>query len=71
MSFAYIRESSCITVIEKYEKWLKPCDPSTNHYSASEKHHRGTGTWLLEHQIYIDWKEAEHNSFMWIHGIRE
>ena len=45
-----------------------PCDPSANHKSAVAKHHPGTGLWLLEHDIYKDWKEKD-NSFLWIHGI--
>ncbi|KAF8343296.1 ankyrin repeat-containing domain protein [Amanita rubescens] len=54
--------------IEKYRKWLMPCDPSANHKNAVAKHHPGTGLWLLEHDVYKDWKEKE-NSFLWIHGI--
>lgn len=57
-------------VIEKYQEWLVPCDPSTNHHNATERHHVGTGTWLLEHKMYMDWKK-DPNSFMWIHVICE
>ncbi len=69
MSFTYVKEIDSTFVIEKYRKWLAPCDPSTNHHSATEKHHFGTGTWLL-HQLYMNWKK-DPNSFMWIHGICE
>ncbi|KAF8347274.1 vegetative incompatibility protein HET-E-1 [Amanita rubescens] len=54
--------------IRTYREWLAPCDPSTNHHSATEKHHAGTGTWLLENKMYMNWKK-DPNSIMWIHGI--
>ena len=43
-------------------------DPSTNHNIATKKHLSNTGSWLLNHHKYLDWKEKP-NSFMWIHGI--
>ncbi|KAF8344401.1 ankyrin repeat-containing domain protein [Amanita rubescens] len=66
-NFINIQHTNALS-IEKYTKWLAPCDPSTNHHTAAEKHHSGTGTWLLEHKMYMDWKK-DPNAFMWIHGI--
>ena len=63
-------KSDCLCLTEKYARWLMPSDPSTNYNNAIKQHHSDTGSWLLEHDMYKDWKEKP-NSFMWIHGIRE
>jgi ankyrin repeat domain-containing protein 50 len=48
-------------------KWLKSSDPSVNHNAARKKHEPTTGDWLLESEIFINWKKATKSS-IWING---
>jgi Cdc6-like AAA superfamily ATPase len=50
------------------EEWLAAPDPSTNYHKALKQRHASTGTWLLESEVFIRWKESSH-SFLWLHGI--
>lgn len=49
-------------------RWLSAPDPSTNLNAALKRRHTGTGKWLLENQIYKNWKAAR-GSFLWLHGM--
>lgn len=42
LSFSCVRESGHSCGTETYRKWLDPCDPSTSHFRATQKHHAGT-----------------------------
>ena len=55
------------SVTAKFKKWLNAPDPSANHNSAREKHHKDTCQWILQDQRYANWKQQA-NSFMWING---
>ncbi|KAI3600420.1 hypothetical protein WG66_001747 [Moniliophthora roreri] len=43
-------------------------------YQEYHNHHKrdvlqGTGSWLLEDQVYMDWKNSNNSSLLWLHGI--
>uniref|UniRef100_A0A0W0FZH6 Nephrocystin 3-like N-terminal domain-containing protein n=1 Tax=Moniliophthora roreri TaxID=221103 RepID=A0A0W0FZH6_MONRR len=43
-------------------------------YQEYHNHHKrdvlqGTGSWLLEDQVYKDWKNSNNSSLLWLHGI--
>ena len=50
--------------------WLSPSDPSTNHNIACNARHTGTATWFFEGRMYKEWKSADSESLLWIHGKR-
>ena len=51
-------------------RWLSPPDPSTNHNTACNAHHKGTATWFFEGRTYKEWKSTGSESLLWIHGKR-
>jgi hypothetical protein len=53
---------------EKFQKWLSPPDPSTNHNIARKAHHKGTASWFFHGSIFEKWKSSP--SLLWIHGKR-
>ncbi|KIK60845.1 hypothetical protein GYMLUDRAFT_43448 [Collybiopsis luxurians FD-317 M1] len=52
--------------VEAIRKWFNAPDPSTNFNSALDKRASGTGTWILEHPTYLEWKA--HGGRLWIQG---
>jgi len=68
------RRASCTVIIsenqlrESIHKWLSPPDPSTNHNTACDTHHKKTATWFFEGKNYQEWKSK--GSLLWIHGKR-
>ena len=53
---------------DKIERWLRPPDPSTNANHARGLRYAGTGTWLLEHPVFLSWKAGGHQH-TWLHGL--
>jgi ankyrin repeat protein len=51
----------------KIRKWLAAPDPSVNFQKALKLREPHTGQWLLESDLYREWKENA--SFIWLHGI--
>ena len=49
-------------------RWLGIADPHTNHRSACQRHLQGTGSWLLEESVFIEW-EAGQNNYLWLHAL--
>ena len=47
--------------------WLSPPDPSSNLESAQEKQQHGTGLWLLNSPVYLEWKKTG-PTFLWLFG---
>ena len=47
--------------------WLRAPDPSSNHKSARQTRHRGTGEWLLNDTRFQDWK-TKSASLLWLCG---
>jgi hypothetical protein len=54
---------------EEIQEWLSPPDPRTRYNIGREDHHEGTGKWLIEGEIFAEWKSSS-NSLLWIHGKR-
>lgn len=48
--------------------WLKVCDPSTNHIAARNVHESGTGSWFINSQDFIKWRD-NHARSLWLQGI--
>ncbi|KAL4966716.1 Pfs, NACHT and ankyrin domain protein, partial [Aspergillus stella-maris] len=54
--------------VDKIRRWLSPSDPSTNADHARELRHEGTGTWLLEHPIFMSWHSGLRRH-LWLYGL--
>ncbi|KZP31886.1 ankyrin [Athelia psychrophila] len=39
-------------------RWLSAPDSSSNYHAAREEHHAGTGTWFIEGESFVKWKET-------------
>ncbi|KZP17157.1 ankyrin [Athelia psychrophila] len=48
-------------------EWLGAPDSSGNFHAAREKHHGNTGSWFLEGEEYVKWKETP-DSTLWVYG---
>ncbi|KZP17123.1 hypothetical protein FIBSPDRAFT_830929 [Athelia psychrophila] len=48
-------------------EWLGAPDSSGNLHAARERHHGNTGTWFLEGEQYVKWKETT-DSTLWVYG---
>ncbi|KAK2786337.1 hypothetical protein FQN53_006705 [Emmonsiellopsis sp. PD_33] len=53
---------------ERIRGWLNPPDPSTNLNEARKKRLNGTGSWLLETELFRQWKSGS-RQYLWLHGI--
>ena len=54
----------------KIRLWLSGVDPSLNYNRALRKRHEGTGTLLVEDDVFRDWKQdAGSDSIIWLYGI--
>ena len=54
----------------KIRLWLSGVDPSLNYNQALRKRHEGTGNWLIEDDIFRDWKQdPDSDSIIWLYGI--
>ncbi len=51
----------------EFINWLKVCDPSTNHNKARNLHEPGTGTWFINSQDFIKWRDKKTCS-LWLQG---
>ncbi|KAK5745281.1 hypothetical protein LTR17_001442 [Elasticomyces elasticus] len=54
-------------VRNQLKNWLNPPDPTLNHRRSLKLRNRETGTWLLEGDIYNEWKIGM-PSFLWLYG---
>ena len=52
---------------EKFQNWLSPPDPSTNHNIARKVHHKGTTSWFFQGSIFKQWNSSP---LLWVHGKR-
>ncbi|KAJ3837046.1 hypothetical protein EV361DRAFT_921243 [Lentinula raphanica] len=53
---------------KKLIDWLAAPDCSANFVAASDKRVTGTGKWVLEDPIYLDWLKKDKGSILWIQG---
>jgi hypothetical protein len=58
-------------LLEKFQKWLSPPDPSINFNTARKSYHEGTATWLTQGPIFNRWKAEGSESLLWIYGKRK
>jgi hypothetical protein len=49
-------------------KWLKACDPSTNHNAARKLYEPGTGVWFTHSSDFIKWRDNQVHS-LWLQAI--
>lgn len=54
-------------LIARLSRWASAPNPASNLNSAQKKRQQGTGLWLLESPIFLNWKCADH-SLLWLHG---
>jgi len=54
---------------DKLRTWLSPPNPSINHNTACEIHHRDTSKWFIQGTTFREWKE--NGSLLWIRGNRK
>ncbi|GAW00944.1 hypothetical protein LENED_002506 [Lentinula edodes] len=52
----------------KLHKWLGAPDTSINYITALNKKTPGTGSWILNHPIYIEWRMKGQACTLWIQG---
>lgn len=55
----------------KLHKWLGAPDTSINYITALNKKTPGTGSWILNHPIYIEWRMKGQACTLWIQGKGE
>ncbi|KZP07476.1 ankyrin, partial [Athelia psychrophila] len=48
-------------------RWLSAPDSSSNYHAAREEHHADTGTWFIEGESFVKWKETP-DSALWVYG---
>ena len=54
----------------KVRLWLSGVDPSLNYNRALRKRHEGTGKWLIEDDVFRDWKQNPGSDpIIWLYGI--
>jgi len=51
--------------------WLSSIPYRKNHLTARQGRTDGTGTWLLEHPRYLEWRRSSTSMILWLHGSRE
>lgn len=54
--------------IQRLFRWLSSFDPSTNHQTARDLYHDGTGQWVFDVPEFVEWIGTM-NSGLWIYGI--
>ena len=67
------QEVTRLQLSEKHHRislWLAGPDPSLNYNRALKKRHGGTGSWLIENEVFRDWKHnSSPGSIVWLYGI--
>ncbi|KAL4867877.1 hypothetical protein BDV12DRAFT_186298 [Aspergillus spectabilis] len=63
-----LRRMDANHVSSKVRDWLAAPDVTSNHQSACDKHHTGTGLWFVNGSSFKNWL-VERNSFLWVHGF--
>jgi len=51
--------------------WLSSIPYRKNHLTARQGRTDGTGTWLLEHPRYLEWRRSSTSMILWLQGSRE
>ena len=53
---------------EKLLTWISPLDFQPKHFDVINKHHPGTGKWMLETSEFVAWRKGE-TKLLWCTGI--
>ena len=60
----------CSEKHKEIREWLAGPDPSSNYNAALENRHGGTGSWLIENDVFRSWKQDPGSgSMIWLYGI--
>lgn len=54
----------------KILSWVSDIPYKDVHYEARKGWTDGTGSWLLNHERYIEWRAASASTILWLHGMR-
>lgn len=68
LSYAETKAASGEQHQQDAQRWLFAPDPSINHNAICDVQHHGTATWLIQGDIYQEWKRT--GSLLWIYGKR-
>ena len=69
--FAFISGFQTTTdrfITAKIERWLSPSDSTKNYQEALQNRQKGTCSWFLEGEWFIEW-QARPDVLLWIKGI--
>ncbi|KAF4974626.1 hypothetical protein FZEAL_8485 [Fusarium zealandicum] len=61
------QEQEAIRILQ----WLSVIPYKSDHLAAKNGRVDGTAEWLLDHQIYNDWRNTSASMILWLHGIRK
>ncbi|KAK3989426.1 ankyrin repeat-containing domain protein [Cladorrhinum sp. PSN332] len=50
-------------------KWLFNTDPNINHNAACVRRGKGTGSWLLNNEQFLKWRDESEVSLIWLSGM--
>jgi hypothetical protein len=51
-------------------EWLSPINPHATQIDVYNRRQKGTGTWLIESEIFNDWLSSK-GGILWCPGIRK
>lgn len=49
--------------------WISPIPHEKAHLNARHNRTQDTGKWLLNHSLYLQWKESSTSGILWLHGM--
>ena len=48
--------------------WLSPMNVATSYDQRCEEHLDGTGSWMLQSEVYRNWKSSDTSDLLWVRG---
>ena len=52
-------------------EWLSSVPYMKHHETKIKACLPGSGHWLFEKQVFLEWRKSSVSSILWLHGIRE
>ena len=52
-------------------KWLSPINPDTIRTKISNNRVKGSGTWLLNTEVFQNWTQSDKSLILWLNGISQ
>ena len=49
-------------------KWISPIPYEKSHLNARQNRTQGTGKWLLNHDLYLEWRKSSAATVLWLRG---